>query len=163
MAVAAVILPFVSVSRTCTTPNVRRPSLTVTALPVTVFVALDGVGEGLGVGLGVGFADDFVGVGEAFVALGAAAEREVDGAGVGLLAGTLDGRSLARAEAAAELAGGPDDPAGGPEDPGVGLANASGCGPLVGVSLKLSRTTRPATVATNTATKRRTAQPPPGT
>jgi hypothetical protein len=158
MAVAAVILPLVSVTRTCTTPNVRRPSLTVTALPVTVFVAVDAVGDGLGVGFGV----DFVGVGEAFVALGAAAEEDVEGATVvgaaaALLAGALDAGLLARPElAAAELAGGS-------EDPGVGPDNASGCGPLAGVSLKLSRTTRPAAVATNTATKRRTVHPPPGT
>ena len=99
MAVTAVILPLVSVTRTCTTPNVRRPSLTVTALPVTVFVVLDGVGDGFGVDLGVGFADDFVGVGEAFVPLGAAAERDVEGAAVAeaaaLLAGTLDAGSPA--------------------------------------------------------------------
>jgi hypothetical protein len=140
----------------------------VTALPVTVFVVLDGVGDGFGVGLGVGFADDFVGVGEAFVPLGAAAERDVDGAAVAeaaaLLAGTLDAGSPARPElAAAELAGGPDDTTPGSDDPAVGPDNASGRGPFADVSLKLSRTTRPAQVATNTATKRRTVHPPPGT
>jgi len=121
-------------------PNTRRPSLTATALPVTVFVTLDAVGEGFGVGsvgLGEGVADD----------------------------GALDAGSLARAElagaalAAAELPG-PDETAGGSDDPpAAGPDNASGRGALVGVSLKLSRTTRPATVATKTATKRRTGSP----
>jgi len=124
-------------------------------LPVTVFVTLDAVGDGFGVGLGVGFADDFVAVGGAVVALGAAA----------LETGPLEPAEPARAElaaaefGAAELAGGPDE-TGSDEPPAVGPDNASGRGALLGASLKLRRTTRPATVATNTATKRRMVHPP---
>jgi hypothetical protein len=136
----------------------------VTALPVTVLVVLDGLGVGLGVGFAVGLAADFVGVGETF-----ADDEAVDAVGAGLLDAAADGGAeLSAAElAGAELAGaeltGADESGGAEEAPGVTPESATGRGALAGEVLKPSRTMSPATVATNTATKRRMTHPPPGT
>jgi len=111
----------------------------VTALPVTVFVVLDG----LGVGFGGGVTADALGA-------MAAALVGVVSDGCGELAGTE--------LAGAELAG--VDESGTAEAPGVEPESATGRGALAGVVLKLSRTTSPVTVATKTEPKRRMTQPP---
>jgi hypothetical protein len=125
-------------------------------LPVTVLVALDG----LGVGFGVGFEADFVGVGEAF------ADDEAPGAVTGALVGVADdcgdvagteltGAELAGAELAAAELTGVDESGAVAESPGVPLESATGRGALACVVLKPSRTMSPATVAMKTEMKRR--------
>ena len=151
-AVAAVIFPFVNVSRTCTTPNTRRPSPTVTVLPVTVFVVLDGFGVGFGVGLAV----DFVEVGDAL------AVETLDVAAAALLGAELAAAELTGTELAAVEPTGVDESGGADAAPGVTPESAAGRGALAGAVLKLSRTTSPVAVATNTVTKRRMTHPPSG-
>ena len=126
-----VIFPFVSVSRTCTTPNTRRPSPTVTELPVTVFVVLDGLAVGVGVGFGVGLAVDFVGVGDAF-AVGTL--DFVAGAvlGAAVAGAELAGTELAGTELAAAELTGADDSGSADATPGTRPASAAGRGALAG-------------------------------
>jgi hypothetical protein len=125
-----------------TTPNTsRRPSSAVTPTPVTTFDTEAAVE-------GDGFTDDLLadrlGVAVA-MPVGAA---PVVGATVG--GGGVD--ALGSADEAGASPGASEPPAASP-----GVESAAAGGPFTDTVLKLSRMTRPATVATNTAMNRRMA------